>query len=123
MAKFKFETVLGIISILGFLGIIVKAATSFDIATWIEGAMFFIIGLALMASGGYKLFFKYFEDGLTWNELNKVITIVIGGFSVAIGIFILPIFNLDFEIFNGIKIIIATIAIFVIALDMLISRS
>lgn len=118
--KMNFDKVLGIISILGFIAIIVRASSEYDITPWVEATIFFVMGIALLASGGYKLLFKYFESGLTWNELNKVVTVVVGGLSTVLGVLMLPIFGLELNVFNGVKIIIAFIAIFVIALEMMV---
>lgn len=118
MAKISFDKILGIISILGFIAIIVKASAGVDISVWTEALLFMIMGVALLGAGGYKLIIKYFEGGVTWDELNKIVTVVLGFFSVLLGILMIPSFGLDLTIFNGVKIIIAFIAIFVIALEM-----
>lgn len=114
----NFDKILGVISILGFITIIVKASAGVDISIWVESLLFMIMGVALFLSGGYKLLLKYFQGGVTWDELNKIVSVVVGFFSMLLGILMIPVFNLDLTIFNGVKIIIAFIAIFVIGLEM-----
>ena len=111
----KLHKVLGIISILGFLGIILDASLRVDITPWIQSILFLLIGMALLTAGGYRLFFDYFKDGLTFSEINKLITIAIGFLSCLIGI--LLIFEVDLSAFAGVKIIVSFIAITVIAYE------
>ena len=111
----KIHKVLGIISILGFLAIIVNSSIRLDITSWVQSLLFILIGLALLTAGGYTMFFKYFKDGLTFTELNKVVTVSIGLLSCLIGI--LMIFEVDLSSFAAVKIIISFIAISVIAYE------
>ena len=111
----QIRKVLGIISILGFAGIIIEALIDFSITPWVQSALFLLIGLALFTAGGYNMFFDYFKDGLSIDELNKVVTVIVGFLSVILGL--LLIFNVDLSAFDGIKIIISFIAIFIISFE------
>ena len=118
----KFTTILGIISILGFTAILVQSASGVDIGPWIDSALFLLIGLALVVSGGYHLIFKYFEDGLDVEEINKIVAVVVGIASIFVGLLTFPLLGINITVFDGIKIIISGIAIMVIALEMILKK-
>ncbi len=111
-----FKQYLGIISIIGFAGVFVNSITGLNLDTWVNGLFFGIMGIALLISGGIKLFFQYFEDGLTGDEISKVITNLIGLASVLTGFSI--IFHWDYPVLIGMRTIISLIAIIIIAADL-----
>ena len=111
----RFDTVLAIISMLGFTAIIIEASAGIDVSPLYAAVLFVIMGLALLSSGGYKLFIQYFNEGVTWDELNKIVTVIVGFLSLVLGILLF--FGIDIVAFSGVKIIISFIAIFVIALE------
>jgi hypothetical protein len=119
--QFNFKVALGIISILGFTAILLS---SFDVFVqeWVDSLLFITIGFALFVSGGYHLFFDYFKDGLTYNEINKIVSVFLGVASMVLGFLIMPSFNLELEVFRGVKMLVAGIAIFVIAIEMFSKR-
>jgi len=90
-----------------------------DISAYVDSMLFLIIGFALFVTGGWRLFFIYFKNGLTINEINKVVTVVVGALSMLVGLFALSLIGWNFEVFSGIKVVIALIAIFVIGLELL----
>ena len=117
--KIRFMTYLAAISILGYLGIIVNVSTGLDVYAWVDALLFMIIGVALSISGGIQLLFEYFKNGLTFEEINKIVTVIIGIASFIVGLLSMPIINITFNVVGGVKIIIAVIAIFFIALETL----
>jgi len=103
-----------VISVLGFTAILVNALTGIDIGPWVDSILFLLIGSALMIAGGIRFFFKYFKEGLTPSELNRIVSIVVGIASAIVGIVTAPFFGIQAEVLNGIKAIIAVIAILTI---------
>ncbi len=119
VSNIKFVSYLSIISILGFLTILLKNAFEVDIGLWVESGLFLIIGFALFVAGGYHLIFGYFKGGLSTSEINKIVTVVVGIAAMFVGLLTSPLFGLEVGVFGGIKVIIAAIAILSIGLEMI----
>ena len=115
MGQVNFKKYLGIISILAFLGILINSTTGLNLDTWITGLLFIFLGIALMLNGKIQLFFEYFKKGLNANDVNKVVTNIIGLASFITGISI--ILQLTYPIIDSTKSIIALLAIIIIAAD------
>lgn len=113
----RFTQFLAVISILGFLSILLVNIAGIDIGDWVNALVFVILGAGLMISGGWKLFFARFKDGLTKSETNKVVTIVVGFASLLVGLLDLPVFMIQFSWMSGVKVIISVIAIVVISVE------
>ncbi len=114
--KWDFEKILGIMVIIGFLGIIYEASFGMNVSHFVSSAFFVIMGVALLVVGGFKLFLKYFEGGLTFDEVTKIITILVGAISILLGLLML--FNFGWNILNGLKIVISFVAVFIIMIEM-----
>ncbi len=119
----KFTTYLSIISILGFVAIMVQSALDVNIDGWVNSAMFILIGLSLFISGGYHLVFSYFKGGLTVTEVNRIVTVIVGISSIFVGLMTSPIFKVENPIINGVKLIISGIAVVVILLEMVVKNN
>lgn len=117
LKRARFTQFLAIISILGFLSILLFNIAEIKIDDWVDALVFVILGAGLMISGGWRLFFQRFKNGLTRSETNKVVTIVVGFASLLVGILDLPVFMLTFTWMSGVKVIISIIAIIVIAVE------
>lgn len=117
LGKAKFTQFLAIISILGFLSILLLNIAGIDINDWTDALVFVILGAGLMISGGWKLFLQRFSNGLTRSEVNKTVTVIVGFASLLVGILDLPAFMLTFTWMSGVKVIISIIAIVVIAVE------
>lgn len=115
----KFTTYLAIISLLGYLTILLKSAFGTDIQAWVDSSLFLLIGLSLFIGGGYRLIFTYFKNGLTYEEINKIVAVVLGAVSMLIGILTTPLLNIQYVIIDAVKIFISLIAIFVIILQII----
>lgn len=116
LKNISFTRWLSIVSIIGFVSILVGALFNYDFQGWQSGLLFMIIGLALFVQGGSK-FFAYFKNGLTPSEINRMVTVIVGVASFITGVLILPVFGFEILILNGIKAIIAVIAIAVITIE------
>jgi len=116
LTNIRFTTWLAIVSIIGFATILVASVTGLNLKAWADSLLFMVIGFALFVQGGAK-FFVYFKDGLTPSEINRIVTVVIGFASIITGILIAPIVGIEVLVLDGIKAIIAIIAILVIIIE------
>jgi len=120
MANVKFGIFLGIFSILGFLSILLNLVLNINVDAWVEATLFLLMGVALAISGGIKSFIEYFKNGLTSNEITKIATILIGLFSIVVGVSILPAVGWSSPLFDGWKAIIASLAILIIIAEIIV---
>lgn len=121
LKNIKFTTGLSIVSIIGFITILISSTTGFDIGAYADSLLFLIIGFFLFLAGGAR-FFVYFKNGLTTDEINRLVTVAVGFASIITGVLIAPFFNLNFTVLNGVKAIIAVVAIMVIVMEMLVKK-
>jgi len=119
LKRLKFTTWLGIISIIGFLAILLKTLFNIDITNISNSFLFIIMGIALFFVGGAN-FFVYFRDGkLTPSEINRIVTMLIGIASIITGGLMLN-EMIMFEcitFINTMKVFISLIAISVIGIE------
>lgn len=115
--NYDFGLILMFISILGYFAILVSSLFNYDIMEYVNSLLFLLIGGALLLSGSVQYFFKYFKNGLTKTEVNRIASIVIGGASVVVGIITLPLFGIEADVLDGIKALIAIIAIITIVAE------
>lgn len=124
----SFNDALATVSILGFLAIFVSSISpNIEIGAWIDGILFMIIGAVLAISGGITFVFRYFENGLTNDEITKLLTIIVGVTSFIVGIFTFPVQAFEgvrtVPVVGGIKTIISALAIIFIAVDTWVQKS
>jgi len=118
LKNINFSVWLGIVSIIGFITIFVNSITGISLNEWADSLLFLIIGFALFLAGGAR-FFVYFKNGLTPNEINRIVTVAIGVTSMVTGVLIAPFFNFNFVILDAIKGFIAIIAVAVIMIEII----
>jgi len=106
-----FEWYSAIIGILSYIAILVASLFEVDISVWVTSTLFLLIGIYLMANGSIQLFFKYLKNGLTRTEVTRIVSIVVGIISVVIGVVSSPLFGVQTDVVEGLKIIISIIAI------------
>ena len=124
--EIRFLDFLAIVSIIGFTGIFINSLTGFDLTGWTDGFLFIVLGVALMLSGGVQFLFQYFEDGLTSEEITKLMTIIVGGSAFIVGIFAFPL-NIftgvrQIPLVGGVKTLVSFLAIVVITIDTWVAR-
>lgn len=124
----SFNDALAVVSILGFLTIFVSSISpTVEIGAWIDGLLFMIIGAVLAIAGGITIVGRYLQNGLTNDEITKMLTILVGITSFIVGIFTFPIQAFEavqeVPIVGGIKTIISALAIIFIAVDTWVERS
>lgn len=110
---------LAIVSILGFSAVVTQAFFNFDIDSVVNGLIFIIIGSGLMLIGSIWSMVE-FRDGLNTQEISNIMLTVVGGLSIFVGLFELPISlfsGWDIPAFEGIKATVALFAIIFIAIE------
>jgi len=110
-----FVYILTAISILGFITIILKYSTGYDLKPIVETLMFILIGMGLIIQSRIRVVIK---NGIQRDEILNVVALVVG-----IAIFITGLlFNIDNPIFGAYKILASSIAILIIALNTFITK-
>ncbi len=117
--KDRISWFLALISIMGFIGIFLKATFEWDIGAYQEPIIFLVLGAYLLIAGGVSLIFTYVKDGLTSTEMTKILAVFVGIASLFVGLLTLPQIGINALVFNGIKMIISGVAIIVIILEVL----
>jgi len=111
-----FVTALSIVSILGFLGIIIESFFSFETGDYIEASLMIIIGLALIIEAKVKKL-RTLAKGFNSSNFTHLVTAIIGGIAIVAGIFSIPYIRIETSAFQAIKGILSIIAIIVIAVQ------
>jgi len=119
MVKVKdaFIVTLAIISILGFLSIMLESFGYVNIDDYIKAIILIVIGVGLLIEGNVRVFGKMMRNGLTADETTHILAIMIGFFAIITGIFSLPVVMITNPVFNGIKVIISAFAIIIIIIE------
>jgi len=112
----KFVTVLAIISILGFIGIISETLFQYNIEFYVEALLMLIIGIGLIIEAKMKQI-RSVARGFNSNNFTHLTTAIIGFIAVIAGIFSLPPIRITTPAFLSIKGIVSIIAIAVIAIQ------
>ena len=113
----KFITVLSIVSILGFVGIVSHSLFSYDLSYVVEALWLMMIGVGLILEAKVKKLKSISKAGLTPNNFTHLITVIIGAISILAGFFSFPGIRVTNPAFIAIKGIIAIIAIVIIAIQ------
>lgn len=112
----KFVTALAVVSILGFLEIVLMSFFNFDAAKYTESFLMLIIGIGLILEAKVKKL-KSLKRGITSSNFTHLTTVIIGGIAILSGIFSFPIIQITNPSFLAIKGIISVIAIVVIVIQ------
>jgi len=113
----KFVTVLSIVSIIGFFGIISHSLFNYNLYPYVEAMWMFVVGIGLILESRFKWIKSLPEKGLTSNNFTHLTTMVIGSIALVAGIFSFPEVRIDNPAFIAIKGILAIIAIIVIVIQ------
>lgn len=112
----NFITILSIVSILGFLGIVTHTLFDLDITFHIEALWMFIIGIGfLFETNRDKV--KTLKKGISSNNFAHLTTLIIGIVAIIAGFLSFPGIRLETPAFLAIKGIISIIAIIVIIIQ------
>lgn len=107
-----FSYIMGIVSILGFIGTLVDSWGIANINIYITSLTFIVFGTGMMVVGNARSILEYIKNGLTSKEIRHITTSVVGLCSVIAGV--LVIFGIVLEGFELIKGVIAIIAIILV---------
>lgn len=119
MAKTKkpFQDALTLISMWGFLGIALLSFNIIDLGNWDIPFLMIIAGGALFLEGEGLTVRKWTKDGLQGNEVAKLITIIVGVFSMVVGILALPFINITSPQLQSIIGVVAIFSLIFIGLE------
>lgn len=111
-----FITILAIVSILGFVGIISKTLFLNDIDNIVDSLLMMIIGFGLVLESSLSKLISL-RRGLDSNNFTNLITITIGVIAIIIGFFGLPFFAIENPSFSAMKGLVSVIAIVIIIIQ------
>lgn len=88
-----FQDGLTLVSLWGFLVIALNSFTTFDLSQLQTSVLMIVIGGALMLEGKVLTIKKWGFDGIKGSEVPYLMTIIVGIFSIVVGILALPTIN------------------------------
>lgn len=113
--RLGFSTFLAVVSIMGFIAVVLNTWTPIDIGVWVDGLIFIIIGIGLAMVGGLFSIREYFRDGLTGEEVSHIITALLG--VVAVGVGLVALTPIESPVADALRGFVALFAIGFIALE------
>lgn len=113
----SFVTILAIISILGFVGIISFTLFGKDIEGYIEASWLMIMGLGFMAESGPINLYQSIQNKMTNRDFSSLTTFIVGVLAALAGLLSLPGIGIESQAFEAIKGVIAIIAIIFIIIQ------
>lgn len=113
----NFVIALSIVSIIGFLSIVLESLFLLDISEYIETLWLIVLGLGLILETTIKELKSIKKRGLTSEYLGKITMIVVGSIAIIAGILSLPQINIQNASFLAVKGIISILAIIFIILQ------
>lgn len=109
----KFIIALSIVSIAGFLSIVMETIFNFSLDVYLDFVLMLTVGIGLLVDANFHTL-KTLRHGLTPDNFTHLIVAVIGFLAILAGIFSLPQILVEHPLFLSIKGIISIIAILVI---------
>jgi nitrogen fixation/metabolism regulation signal transduction histidine kinase len=116
-ASHTFITILAIVSIIGFIGIISETLFSHSIGFYVEASLMIAIGIGFVLEGQITSLKKIRSEGLNPTNFTHLITVIIGIIALLAGIFSLPEIRIENQGFLAVKGIISFVAIIVIVIQ------
>lgn len=116
-ASRNFVIALSVVSIIGFLSIMLSSLFYINISGYIDTLWLFTLGLGLILEASIKEIRGLRETGLTSEMLGKITMLIVGSIAVIAGILSLPQINIQNASFLAIKGIISILAIIFIILQ------
>lgn len=112
-----FVSVLSIVSIIGFIGIVSESLFYYDLGNYVEALLMLIVGIGLILEGKLTIFKKVKKEGLNSDNFAHLTTVVVGFVAMIAGVFSFPEIRFENPAFISIKGIVSIIAIIVIILE------
>ncbi len=110
-ASRNFVIALSIVSMIGFLSIMMESLFNFVINDYLETLWLVVLGTGLILESSLKDFKKVKKKGLTSDYLGKLTMILVGGIAVIAGLLSLPQLDVQHSSFLAIKGIVSLLAI------------
>ncbi len=107
----NFVVALSLVSIVGFLSIVLESLFYLKVSKYIETTWLIILGLGLIFETTIKELKMIKITGLTSNYLGKITMLILGGIAIIAGILSLPQINIQNPSFLAVKGIISILAI------------
>ena len=111
-----FIIALSIVSIIGFLEIILNSFFGVSFAEYIDALLMLTIGTALVIEARMNQL-KELKKGISSNNINQLVTAVIGTLAIIAGIFSIPAIKIIHPTFLAIKGIMSLVAIIFIIIQ------
>jgi len=111
-----FVTILAIVSIIGFLGIISKTLFLKNLDGIVDSLLMTLVGIGLILESSINKLFSL-RRGLDSNNFTNLITITIGIIAFVVGILSMPFFGITNPSFSAMKGILSVIAIVIIVIQ------
>jgi Sec-independent protein secretion pathway component TatC len=118
----NFVIALSLVSIVGFLSIVIESLFYIKVSEYIETIWLSILGLGLIFETTIKELKLIKINGLTSNSLGKITMIVLGSIAIIAGFLSLPQINIQNPSFLAVKGIISILAIIFIILQTWITK-
>lgn len=116
-ASRNFVIALSVVSIIGFLSIMIESLFYLDVSDYIDTLWLVVLGLGLILETTIKELKSVKRRGLTSDYLGKITMVVVGSLAIIAGILSLPQINVQNASFLAVKGIIAILAIVFIILQ------
>ena len=116
-ASRNFVIALSIVSMIGFLSIVLESLFYLDVSNYIETFWMVALGLGLILETSIKELKSIKRKGLTSDYLGKITMVVVGSLAIIAGILSLPQLNIQNASFLAVKGIIGILAIVFIILQ------
>ena len=116
-ASRNFVIALSVVSIIGFLSIMIESLFYLDVSNYIETLWLVVLGLGLILETTIRELKAVKRKGLTSDYLGKITMIVVGTLAIIAGILSLPQINIQNASFLAVKGIISILAIVFIILQ------
>jgi hypothetical protein len=113
----SFVTVLAIISILGFVGIISYTLFGRNIEGYIEASWLMIMGFGFIAESSPIRLYQSIQNKMTNRDFSSLTTLIVGVIAAFAGLLTLPGIGIESQAFQAIKGVIAIIAIIFIIIQ------
>ncbi len=115
--KLTFVSILAIVSIIGFLGVISKSLFDYDMGLWLDALILLTIGVGFIIESRPKVLKRKLKKGLDNVNFSRLITFVLGSLAVLSGVLSFPFIDLQHFVFLAIKGVISIIVIIFIVIQ------
>lgn len=116
-ASRNFVIALSVVSIIGFLSIMIESLFYIDVSGYIDTLWLVVLGLGLILETTIKELKSVKRKGLTSDYLGKITMVIVGSIAIIAGILSLPQINVQNASFLAVKGIISILAIIFIILQ------